>query len=483
MDEIGIEEVKKRAVKGILALTSRTFILQLISFLTTFLLTIFLAPSIFGVFFVVSAVISFLGYFSDIGLAAALVQKQEPVSDDDLKTTFTIQQILVGIVVIVALVLSRPFSLFYNLDSTGLWLFRALVISFFLSSLKTIPSVLLERRLDFNRLVIPQIIETALFGFVAVVLAMKGFGIMSFTWAVLVRGTSGLIAIYILSPWSIGFGFSRGTANKLLSFGIPFQVNSLLALIKDDLFTIFLGKILPFAQVGYIGWAKKWAEFPLRLVMDNVIRVTFPAYARLQKSPTDLSKALEKSIFFLAFLILPISVALIFLIKPLVSIIPRYSKWDPALFSFYLFVITGIFAGLSTPLTNILNAIGKIKITLWLMVMWTILTWIISPLLVFKFGFNGVAMGGLLIGTTVFVPIIATKRFISFNIFSQIISPLMASLVLAFFLYFAGSSVKSIFSLITIALIGSLIYLIFIYIFTKGKILKEVKKLWQNSRS
>lgn len=483
MDEIGLEEVKKRAVGGVLALTSRTFILQIISFFTTFLLTIFLAPSVFGVFFVVSAVISFLGYFSDIGLAAALIQKREAVTDDDLKTTFTIQQFLVGIIVIITLFFSRPLSNFYNLDTAGLWLFRALVISFFFSSLKTIPSILLERKLDFNKLVIPQILETSVFSFIAVVLAVKGFGLASFTWAVLARSIIGLIAIYLLSPWKIGIGFSKTVAQGLLSFGLPFQANSILALIKDDLFTIFLGKILPFNQIGYIGWAKKWAEFPLRLVMDNVIKVTFPAYARLQEKPEYLGKALDKSIFFLSFLILPLSVAFIFTIKPLVFFIPKYLKWEPALFSFYFFVMASLFAGLSTPLTNVLNAIGKIKMTLYLMIVWTVMTWILGPFLVFKLGFNGVAVSSALIGLTVIIPVLVVKRFIRFNLIANIMPSLVASMILAVFFYLTWPITTKMTWLILILLGGSIIYLVSVYILTKGRIFEEAKTLWQNFRS
>ncbi len=483
MDEIGLEEVKKRAVGGVLALTSRTFLLQIISFLTTFLLTIFLAPSVFGVFFVVSAVISFLGYFSDIGLAAALIQKREAVTDEDLKTTFTIQQVLVGAIVIVALLLSRSLASFYNLDTAGLWLFRALVVSFFLSSLKTIPSILLERKLAFNKLVIPQILETSAFSLIVVVLAVKGFGLASFTWAVLARGIIGLAAIYLLSPWKIGIGFSKTVAKRLLSFGLPFQTNSILALIKDDLFTIFLGKVLPFNQIGYIGWAKKWAEFPLRLVMDNVIKVTFPAYARLQEKPEYLSKALDKSIFFLSFLILPLSVAFIFAIKPLVFFIPKYLKWEPALFSFYLFVIASIFAGLSTPLTNVLNAIGKIKITLYLMIVWTVLTWILGPFLVFKLGFNGVAISSAMIGLTVIFPVLMVKRFVNFHLVANIMPSLVASMILAVFFYLTLSSTTKMIWLIFLLFMGSIIYLVSVYLLTKGRIFEEAKTLWQNFRS
>ena len=71
-------------------------------------------------------------------------------------------------------------------------------------------------------------------------------------------------------------------------------MHSFLALVKDDLLTVFLGKVLPFTEVGYIGWAKKWAEVPLRLVMDSVVRVTFPTFSRIQESKETLSRAIEK---------------------------------------------------------------------------------------------------------------------------------------------------------------------------------------------
>ena len=76
MEEIDIALITQRSIRGIFALTSRTFFIQLISFAANFLLTIFLTPAIFGVYFIVSAAIAFLSYFSDIGLAAALIQKK-----------------------------------------------------------------------------------------------------------------------------------------------------------------------------------------------------------------------------------------------------------------------------------------------------------------------------------------------------------------------------------------------------------------------
>src|SRR5258708_15751268 len=42
------------------------------------------------------------------------------------------------------------------------------------------------------------------------------------------------IAIYIMQPWKPGIAFSRKTLSGLFKFGIPYQINTFLAALKDD---------------------------------------------------------------------------------------------------------------------------------------------------------------------------------------------------------------------------------------------------------
>lgn len=476
MEEIDIALIKKRSLTGIVALTSRTFILQAIAFAATFLLTVFLSPQVFGIFYVVSAIINFLAYFSDIGLAAALIQKKEDLTEDDLSTTFTIQQILVGSAVVIALIFSQTISNFYKLDTAGLNLLRALILAFFLSSLKTIPSILLERKLDFNKLVIPQILETLGFYIVAVLLAWRGFGIVSFSWAVVTRAVIGLVAMYAISPWRISFVLSKDVAKKLMKFGVPFQLNSFIALLKDDLLTVFLGKFLPFSAIGYIGWAKKWAEVPLRLVMDSVIRVTFPTFARLQDSKEHLKTGIEKTLFGVAITLFPIYAGLLFFVEPLIRIIPKYEKWSPAIFAFYLLALTSIFASLNTPLTNVLNAIGRIKVTLGLMVMWTVLTWVFTFTFIHFYGFNGVPMAFLAVSGTIVLVVYLVKQHVQFSFWSSIRIPLLAAIVQGV-IYFAVLRIipHTIPWLFAAALGGVILYSMLVWAGEKRRIIEIVK--------
>lgn len=479
MDEdLALEAIKRKTVKGITVLTGRNFFLQAVTLLVNFLLTVFLNPAQYGVFFLVQAVINFFSYFSDIGLAAALVQKKDPVTDEELKTTFTVQQSLVMVIFITIVLLTPLFVSKYHFDMEAVYLLWALAFSLVLSSLKTIPSVLLERKLDFNKLVIPQIIEALVFNFTAVILAWRGFGITSFTVAVLARGIVGLLVMYYIRPWRPGLMLIKSSLKSLLRFGLPYQVNTFLALLKDDGMTVILGLVLGTGGIGLLGWAQKWATAPLRFFMDQVIRVTFPAYARMQHDRQELSRFVSRSVFFICFFVFPALVGLVFIAPLLTEIIPKYSKWQPALLALTLIAFNSAWAAVTTPLTNMLNAVGQIKITFKLMIMWTILTWIFVPALAINFGVNGAALGYAIVGASSLVAIIAANRKVKLNILSIILKLLASSAVMGIALFyfkiilpvsFAGLAVLIVISVVT--------YLLATFVFFGRSIFYDTKMI------
>jgi O-antigen/teichoic acid export membrane protein len=475
--EITLETIKERAVKGVAVLTGRTFILSAISLFATGLLTVFLEPSEFGVFWIVSAIVNFLAYFSDVGLAAALIQKKESITNDELKTTFTIQQALV-LSIITILIAATPFlQSYYSLTEAGTYLLYALAASLFMSSLKTIPSVLLERELDFPKLVMPQILENVVYNVVAVYFAWQGFGIWSFTYAVLARGVVGLIAIYTLRPWMPGIAFAKKSLRKLLTYGVPYQANTLLATIKDDGMTAFLGGVLGTTGVGYLGWAQKWAQYPLRLFMDHVLKVTFPAFSRMQGEKAHLERSISRSIFFVCFLVFPSIAGLLILAPLLIQIIPRYEKWQPALLPLILVSVNTVFAASTTQLTNLLNAIGRIKTTFKLMVMWTLLTWLFVPYLAIKSGVNGAALGYSLVGASSVIAIYIVRKVVVFDIQQSIIKPALGTLVMSgVLLIVRGVLPVNLYSVWILAGLGVIFYFVSMYFLVGASIIADAKK-------
>lgn len=469
--------VKRRSVHGILVLLFRTGLLQIVAIVATLLLTILLDPAHYGVFAITAAAVDILVYFSDIGLAGALIQKKE-ISREDLVTTFTVQQFLSLLLVVIGFGAAHMVSLFYSLSTQGVWLFRALLVSFFLSTLKTIPSIQLERKLEFGKLIIPQIVENLSFYGAAVYFAWKGYGVTSFTIAVVLRSVVGLIAIYAIRPWRPSLGFQKSSFKSLASFGVPFQLNSLLGLVKDRLLVIYYGAVLPAAQVGYLQWAERWSLFPLRIVVDNVGKVTFPAYSRLQSKKVHLVRAIEKSLFFTSLVIFPVLIGMMVIAPTVIRLIPKYGKWQPALLALTFFSINAMWSSISTTLTNSFAAMGKIRINLGLMSMWTTLTWIATPLFVFFFGYTGVAAASALVATSSIVPLVIVKKLLPVKLFENLGPQLISSTLMGICIKFLLTSLSpKPLSLILVIILGVILYGLLMIGFTGNRLKTEYETL------
>lgn len=475
--QLTLPEIKRRILSSFMSLTARQIALRAISFVTLNLILARILPvEILGVFNIATAVITFFAFFSDIGLAASLIQKKDEVTESDIKTVFTIQQVIVATLSLIIIFGAPLISSFYSLDESDIWLIRVLGISFFLSSLKVVPSVLLERQLKFQPLVMVEIIETLVFNALLIILVISNFGIWSFSLAAISRGISGTVLIYLLAPAQVGFRIDKQAARELLIFGIPYQTNSLLAMLKDRLVPLVIARMVGPVGIGYITWSQALAFLPLE-IMNVVIRITFPAYSRLQDNKEVLGRAVEKSLFVTSLMVYPILFGLGAILPSLVTFVVS-PKWQPAVNSFYLFAFSTFWAVISTTFTNTLNATGYIKTTLKLMIMWTVLTWVITPILVFLYGFIGVGIASFIISFTSVITIVLVKKILTIKVFDAIFLPTLASLVMAVIVYFfAQVFVRNIFTLSLAICLGAIIYSLLILLFKKELVLQNLRSL------
>lgn len=481
-DNYQLTSIAKKSVQGVFALISRTFVIQLLAFAANLILTIVFEPAIFGVYFIASSVMVFLNAFQDIGLAGSIIQRKETPTVQELQTVFTAQQLLVIVIIIPLLIFSKTIANFYNLGADGHMLLIALFISFVFSSLRSVPTALVERNLQFKKYVFPQIGESFVYYLLLILLALTGYGITSFTIAILARSVVGLLLTYIVAPWPIGIAFDTAALKRLAAYGLPFQGNAILALVKDDALTIYLGKVLPFMQMGYIGFAQRWAYYPLRLIMDNIIKITFPSYSRLQHDKKALRVGIEKALFLISFFIFPTAVGLILLSPYFLSFIPRYQKWEPALLSLSLFSLQTVFSSISTPLTNFLNAIGKVKITLYFMIFWTIATWVITYLFIRMFAFNGVAFAALLVSFSSIGVLVIARRYIFFSIGKPILRQLLAAILMGIFIFYTRWVIASVPMLLLEIILAGGLYITILFLTAGNELITTGRYIIKNVR-
>jgi len=471
MDELDLLSLGKQSVHGVFALISQTFILQIIS--TAALLTVLtiLPPSDVGIFVAVTALRRIIDFFTDFGFGAALIQKKEELTQQDLRTSFTIQAGITFLIFIMVFLLRTQVSSYLKLNGQGENLLLALIFSVFLSSFKTIPSILLERKIQFHKLVIPQVAESLVYNVLLVILVLKGFRVDSYTYSFLAAGLIGIPFYYYVSPWKIGIGIDRKALHNL-KFGAQFQAKNILATIKDDLLTVMLTRFLSFTEIGYIGFAQRIAFLPYRYIVDSVTKVTFSAYSRIQENVKVLRTAIERSLFFVSAIMFPILTGVILTVPYFVHYFSKWhNKWEPAIFSLIFFCLNAAISSLSGILINVLDATGRVRRTLTLMVIWTILTWTLTPLFIYLFGYNGVAVSSFLVTTTIGYSVYLVKKITDFDFIKIIYKPLISSVAMGAVLYvYTHFFVSDLYTLAPAVLIGAFIYSACFYALAKTEL-------------
>src|SRR3972149_137242 len=145
MEKLNIDLIIKRSIRGIFTLISRTFFLNIISFVSFLVITSVLGASEIGIYTAVIAIQRVISFFTDFGLGAALIQKKESLKKEDITTVFTIQSVATLSIFLIFLLLLGYIKTFFRLNDEGGALLLVLVFTIFLSSFKMIPSILLER--------------------------------------------------------------------------------------------------------------------------------------------------------------------------------------------------------------------------------------------------------------------------------------------------------------------------------------------------
>ena len=476
-----LEDLKHRSFSGIGALIKRQVAVKLLSFLANIALARLLAPQAFGVYAIVTFVVQFFSTFGDVGIGAALIQKKGDLTKEELSSTFWLQQFLVWTVVCAA-VLAAPLALrlYPSLPSYGVWLVRAMAASFALTSLKTIPAILMERRLDFRRIAAVDIAETLTFYVTALVLAFAGFEVWSFIIAALLRSLTATVLIYFLSDWTPSAYFKPSLVKGLVRFGLPYQGNTMLGFIKDAVTPLFVGVYSGAAAVGFVNWAKSSACAPLML-SEAFGRVAFPAFSRIQGDRDLLARAIERSIRGITLVMFPVCALMIALGPEIVRVVFT-EKWMPALQAYYFYCTAPLFVGVALPMYSAILALGKSGIILKMMVVLLLLEWGLGVPLVMAFGFNGISFSQPVIAVLfcfVYRRVLYSES-VKISIFRNIRVPLLPALgaglmakVVTYF--FAGTPL----TLAAVVFMAAAVYIAAVRVFEKAALLEFRENLFK----
>jgi PST family polysaccharide transporter len=336
---------------------------------------------------------------------------------------------------------------------------------------------LLERAINYNKILIAEVFELLFMQGITIFLAFRGFGFASFIWALLLSRFFSAIVFFFLRPWRLGFRFSYRDLSSYFSFGYSYQITAIVSMLSGAFIPLVIGGFVGTTAAGLLNWAAGVAAVP-RVFSDILSRLIFPLCANIRHDRKLLQTVIEHALFAATFFSYPAIAMLIVLSKP-VTYIVFTDKWKDGISSLFVFSLATAMMLVSELLTQILFALGKEKIAKNINILWMSIVWILGTIFVYFTGFIGYPIAWLFGSMIVVLSFWQVKKIVHIKNLADIVTNAVLSFITGIFIWYILQrlSITNILELIAIGSGGFLFYLILSVIFQGRKLFDIAKSL------
>jgi len=276
----------------------------------TAVITRLVAPEAFGVVTASGVILRFGGYFSDMGLGKALIQKAE-LTTSDIRAAFTGALALGLSFSALIFFLAPQLAPLVLADPMLVPILRLQSLSFIIGALNTVPTCLLKRQMNFAQIAKTDIIGFILaYGVVGISLAYLGYGI----YGVAVAGMLSILASAVINYWLVRHTlrpiFEKEAFKPMLGYGSKVSFISFLEFLASNVDVLVIGRRLGAAMLGFYSRAQMLVQLPIYNLTQAMSKVLFPAMSSIQHDLPRLRRIYITSTVLLAAIIVPLGVGI-----------------------------------------------------------------------------------------------------------------------------------------------------------------------------
>jgi len=288
-----------------------------------------ITPEAFGVMSAVVMVCSFAELFGQVGVAPALVQKDE-VTPEDISTALAVSLIM-GTVLGGGLFILAPIiaDLFGNQDLTSPLRLISLIFPARVAGI--VSGALLQRASRFRALSLISL-GSYLLGYAAlsIVLAFFGFGYWALIWAHFAQMVLCNVGYVLASPHSFRLSLHRASLSALLRYGSGFTLARIGNFLGGNVDYLVVSRYLGPAALGFYSRAYYVMQQPTKLIGDVGEQVLFPLFASIKREKERIVQAYYICSL-TVFLLTSFISAQIYVLAPDIVKILLGSGWDAAI--------------------------------------------------------------------------------------------------------------------------------------------------------
>jgi len=473
----------KTATNGMVWTTTSTIVRSLVSLFQISILTKYLAKEDFGTIAIVTVFIGFTQLFLDLGISAGIMHKQD-ISRKQYSSLFWLNIITGALLTIILIAISPLISKAYN-DESLTTIIILLSLTVFLAALGSQHRIIQQKELRFKYIAIIEILSSILTLFVAVILAVNGYGAYSLVYSTL-SGVAFSNLLFLLiglkKDKNIYFHFNIRDTYSFIRIGVYSIGSNVLDYFSREIDIIFISASFGKEILGLYTLCKKIVQMLYGVINPIMTRILTPLFAKIQSDNNHIKEVYLKLVETLSIINFPIFFLVSIFSKTILNTLYGEQYISGAFILSILSLYYGILS-ISNPVGSLQLALGRTDIGFY----WTTYRIITTLIVVYIASFFNIET---LVVLFLFTAILNTVVMWRFQIFlmikmsikeflSVLLKPLVIVVIISVPFYFLFWSRVSILYTLIGAITCLLIYVIFIIRFlSKSYIVYLINKAY-----
>ena len=395
-------DLKGRTISGAvvtIAAQVGQFVLNLGSIM---ILARLLTPKDFGLFAMVTTVMSFLRVFKDAGLSTATVQR-EGITYAQVSNLFWINVAMSGAISLLMAAGSPAIAWFYR-EPRLVGITLILSSTFLLSGLTVQHTALLNRQMRFKAMAVIQVGSMLVGTAVGVVMAWTNYGYWALVWGNFATVAASVVLTWIAIPWRPQAPIGGSGTRSLIGFGANLTTGGFLYSFARGADALLIGRFCGPDSVGLYTRAGALLNRPIEQFLSPLQSVFVPALSRIQMQPERYRRTFLRLYEAMA-LVSCLSTGLLFALARPLTLVVLGAKWEQAAVIFAGLTIAAFYMPLGAAATWLFISQGRGRDWLFSSSLGSTIT-VVSFVAGLPFGPVGVAIAYSTIGLFIGMPLL-----------------------------------------------------------------------------
>jgi O-antigen/teichoic acid export membrane protein len=320
-----------------------------------------LAPEDFGLLAMASVFTGVVFLVLDLGLGSALIQRKT-ITEQQVSSIFWMNVFTGVVMTLVGIGASWAIASFYSTPAVQP-IVVGLSLNFLVFSLSATQQALLTRQMNFQSLELRTLGGHLVGTLCGVGMAFAGFGVWSLVARIVITGFVGMVLLWSVSGWRPDWYFRWADVQQLMGYSNDVLSSNFLNYIGRNADNFLIGRFVGITELGYYALAYNVMRLPVQRFSQVLIRVLFPAMARLQEDIHKLKHGWFRATRLAGAVTLPMMLGLIVLAPQLVPVVYG-EQWIPVVPVLQVLSISGIIQAIALLDGTILLAIGRSRLKL-----------------------------------------------------------------------------------------------------------------------